>query len=626
MSILSSSFSSFLNWPRWQKRIFSLAMDGVALPLAVVLAIGLRFGETLVPVTQYWHAIVLLPLIAIPVFVRMGLYRSVIRYIGIRFAYTVFIAVTLSVVIWSALLFMLDLQFPRSGILITWLLALLLITGSRIIARSLFSGSLIQSRRLVKKRILIYGAGSAGQQLFNAVSRMPFVKVVGFIDECSQLQNNDIRAIRVFQPEDLEDLIENQAVTDVFLAIPSLSAKDKKRILKWLEPLQVKVSILPPMDKIVDGNIEFSDVKEVGVDDLLGREVVPPKQELLEQCIRDQVVLVSGAGGSIGSELTRQVVKLKPRRLILLELSEFALYQIDKELEASDIEVISFLGSVLDVEKLDRIFKRFDVNTVYHAAAYKHVPLVEHNIAEGIQNNAFGTYQFAKAAAENQVSNFVLISTDKAVRPTNFMGATKRMAELSLQALQQEYIETRFAMVRFGNVLGSSGSVIPLFRKQIKQGGPITVTHAEINRFFMTISEAASLVIQAGSMGTGGDVFVLDMGEPVKIVDLAKRMIRLSGLTVVDEVGQGDIEIQFTGLRPGEKLYEELLIGDEVKGTAHPKIMTAHEYSIPLDELEKHFKALTDLIESGDYEQLQQRISQIVKGFNHTSGVVDYLS
>jgi FlaA1/EpsC-like NDP-sugar epimerase len=359
----------------------------------------------------------------------------------------------------------------------------------------------------------------------------------------------------------------------------------------------------------------------------LGREVVPPQHDLLEKCIKDKVVLVSGAGGSIGSELCRQVANQAPKTLLLYEMSEFALYQIDKELQNSSIEVVvvAILGSVLNKEKLVKVFTKYKVDTVYHAAAYKHVPLVEHNIAEGIRNNSFATMTIAEIAAECSVQNFVLISTDKAVRPTNFMGASKRLAEMSLQALQDKYSQTRFVMVRFGNVLGSSGSVIPLFRKQIKEGGPITVTHPEITRFFMTIPEAASLVIQAGSMGKGGDMFVLDMGESVKIIDLAKRLIHLSGLEEVDSQGKGDIEIQFSGLRPGEKLYEELLIGENVDGTKHPKIMTADEVYLSYSKLSVVFEELEFALKLEDYSKVSQVLSEVVDGFTHTSGIVDNL-
>ncbi|CAN8142766.1 Polysaccharide biosynthesis protein [uncultured Thiomicrorhabdus sp.] len=624
MAKLTSLFTPFLTIPRWQKRLISVAVDTLLMVVVAYLALALRFGELHWPSLDYWFAILILPLVAIPVFIRMGLYRAVVRYIGVRFAYTVFVAVSIAFILWAAIHFMFHLDFPRSAMIIAWLLALLVVTGSRLVARSILNEGTIRAHGKIKKRIVIYGAGSAGQQLLNAVVKMPFVKVVGFIDDSPQLQNYVIHAVRVFKPDDLEALLEEQAVTDVYLAIPSLSLAKKKTILRWLETLRVKVSILPPIDQIVDGQIQFSDVREVGVEDLLGREAVPPKQELLEQCVKDQVVFISGAGGSIGSELCRQVVKLQPALIILYELSEYALYQIDKELQASGVRIVSILGSVQDRDKLEKVIRKYQVATIYHAAAYKHVPLVEHNIAEGIRNNTFGTLTIAQTAAEQGVKNFVLISTDKAVRPTNFMGASKRMAELALQALQQKFSNTRFVMVRFGNVLGSSGSVIPLFKQQIKKGGPITVTHPEINRYFMTIPEAASLVIQAGSMGVGGDVFVLDMGEPVKIVDLAKRMIHLSGLDVIDENGEGDIEIQFSGLRPGEKLYEELLIGDNVDGTEHPKIMKAHEYLIPLEELNSAFAQMKNAIESSDFELLQKLVNDTVDGFNHSADIVDY--
>jgi FlaA1/EpsC-like NDP-sugar epimerase len=381
----------------------------------------------------------------------------------------------------------------------------------------------------------------------------------------------------------------------------------------------------------VDGKVSFSDIREVSIEDLLGRDSVPPQEGLLSQCIENKVVMVTGGGGSIGSELCRQIVRQKHVKLIIYELSEFALYSIEQELvelnakSNQQIELISILGDVKNKTKLQNLIKQYQVETIYHAAAYKHVPLVEHNIAEGLTNNTFGTLAVAEAAAENGVKNFVLVSTDKAVRPTNFMGASKRLAELSLQALQDEYPDTRFVMVRFGNVLGSSGSVIPLFKKQIALGGPVTVTHKEITRYFMTIPEAASLVIQAGSMGVGGDVFVLDMGEPVKISDLAEKLIRLSGLDIVDAEGHGDIEIQYTGLRPGEKLFEELLIGDNVDGTEHPRIMKAHENYIFYQELKAEFNSLQSGLNSHDYLAVSEKLSQLVSGFKHSSGIVDYL-
>jgi FlaA1/EpsC-like NDP-sugar epimerase len=616
-----------LNLARWQKQVLSACIDILGIISLSFCALSLRFGELISLNTPYLLSVLILPFIAIPIFIKLGLYRAVIRYLGLKFAYTVFIAVSTSFVVWAAMLFMFDFPFSRSAIIIDWLLVLLFIAFSRIAARSILVSSVKGSKLPIKKRILIYGAGNSGQQLLSTLLRMPFVKVIGFIDDCKQLHKNEIHSVTVFHREDLDSLIDQQSVTDVFLAIPSASQQTKKEILSWLEPKRVKVSTLPPMDQIVNGQVTVSDIREVEVEDLLGREVVPPQHDLLEKCIKDKVVLVSGAGGSIGSELCRQVANQAPKTLLLYEMSEFALYQIDKELQNSSIEVVvvAILGSVLNKEKLVKVFTKYKVDTVYHAAAYKHVPLVEHNIAEGIRNNSFATMTIAEIAAECSVQNFVLISTDKAVRPTNFMGASKRLAEMSLQALQDKYSQTRFVMVRFGNVLGSSGSVIPLFRKQIKEGGPITVTHPEITRFFMTIPEAASLVIQAGSMGKGGDMFVLDMGESVKIIDLAKRLIHLSGLEEVDSQGKGDIEIQFSGLRPGEKLYEELLIGENVDGTKHPKIMTADEVYLSYSKLSVVFEELEFALKLEDYSKVSQVLSEVVDGFTHTSGIVDNL-
>jgi FlaA1/EpsC-like NDP-sugar epimerase len=420
-------------------------------------------------------------------------------------------------------------------------------------------------------------------------------------------------------------LIDRFHAKEVYLAISSLTARERKTLITRLMDFPVKVSVLPGLDEIVSGKVSFSDVREVDIEDLLGRDSVAPQQDLLSDCITDKSVMVTGAGGSIGSELCRQIIKENPSQLVLFEICEFALYQIERELHQSGIEVISVLGSVQDAVRLKTVINRFKVETIYHAAAYKHVPLVEHNIEQGIRNNSFGSFTLARVAAELEVQNFVLISTDKAVRPTNVMGASKRLAEMSLQALQAANPKTRFVMVRFGNVLGSSGSVIPVFRKQINEGGPVTVTHPEITRFFMTIPEAASLVIQAGSMGTGGDVFVLDMGEPIKIVDLAKKIIKLSGFEVAETAAQNGIEIKFTGLRPGEKLYEELLIGNDVDGTDHPRIMKAHEEFINLTDLNTVFKKLDKAMGQQNYEKVLELLTHHVNGFHHTSGVVDWL-
>lgn len=621
---------SLLSLSRLHKRLISITIDILGLCFVAMFAIWLRFGESVFPVTDYVPAILLLPLISLPLFIHQGLYRAVIRYIGHKFAITVIMSVSLVCVIWAAAIFMLDLKYPRSAIVITWLLALFYISATRILARWILSEGLSNKEMQSRKRVVIFGAGSSGKQLLSAISKMMNLKVMGFIDDDRALQKHEIASIRVYAREELDKLIQNYGVSEVFLAIPSMSASRRKAILEWLEPYPVKVSTLPAMDEIVTGKVSFSDIREVAIEDLLGRDSVPAQPGLLSRCITHKTVMITGAGGSIGSELCRKVLRQRPKTLVLYEMSELALYYLEQELQHSKdlkkTQLIAILSSVLDEAKLRRVIECYGVNTIYHAAAYKHVPIVEHNIQEGIINNAFGTHIAAKVAAECGVNNFVLISTDKAVRPTNVMGASKRLAEIALQALQVEHPDTRFTMVRFGNVLGSSGSVIPLFRKQIAEGGPVTVTHKEITRYFMTIPEAASLVIQAGSMGAGGDVFVLDMGHPVKIADLARKVIKLSGLDVLDESGNGDIEIKYTGLRPGEKLYEELLIGDNVDGTDHPRIMRAHEDFISYAELMQEYIQLEQSLTQYDYDAVLEQLARIVSGFDHTSGVVDYLS
>jgi len=623
--------SCLLELARWKKRLISAVVDVLGLLLIASLAISVRLGEFDFSLNIYWMAVVLLPLLALPVFIRQGLYRAVVRYIGHRFAITVFLSVSLTILLWMAAIYMLNLTYPRTAIVITWLLALLYISGSRIIARWFLTGYAECNGKNAPRQVVIFGAGSSGQQLLGAFSKIPNMRVVAFIDDDKSLRKSEISSVRVYPREALDDLISDYGVTELLLAIPSLSSKQKKQVIDWAESYPVKVSTLPAMDEIVGGKISFSDIRELDIEDLLGRDSVPPKAELLEACITHNVVMVTGAGGSIGSELCRQIVKLKPSKLILFEINELGLYLIEQELIKLvkvldlDVKVLAVLGRIDDECKLQRLMAIYSIDTIYHAAAYKHVPMVEHNIQEGIINNSFGTHTLAKAAAEGGVKNFVLISTDKAVRPTNIMGASKRLAEMALQALQVGYPNTCFVMVRFGNVLGSSGSVIPLFKKQIAQGGPVTVTHKEITRYFMTIPEAASLVIQAGSMGVGGDVFVLDMGEPVKIAELAKKVIHLSGLVEVDAEGHGDIEIQYTGLRPGEKLYEELLIGDNVDGTEHPRIMKAHEDFIAYFELQAAFEKLALAMDEYDYEMVLTQLSKLVSGFEHTSGIVDYL-
>lgn len=491
-----------------------------------------------------------------------------------------------------------------------------------------------QANNKSKKKVLIYGAGSAGRQLALALRSSESHHVVGFIDQDKTIVGTMIMGLNVYDALIIDNIVEKYNVGQVLLAIPSASRAKRKQILGSLMHLSAEVLTIPNMEDIVEGRAKIDELKDVEVEDLLGRDPVSPQQSLMEANIKDKVVMVTGAGGSIGSELCRQIVRQKPKALVLFELSEFGLYQIDRELnnlverEGLSLQVIPLLGSVQRINRLATTMKSFNVQTVYHAAAYKHVPLVEYNVVEGVRNNIFGTYYAAKAAIEAKVESFVLISTDKAVRPTNVMGTTKRVSELGLQALatQQNALEngTRFCMVRFGNVLGSSGSVIPLFKKQIAVGGPVTVTHEDIIRYFMTIPEAAQLVIQAGAMGKGGDVFVLDMGEPVRIADLARNLIQLSGLEVKNSDNPyGDIAIEFSGLRPGEKLYEELLIGDNVQETAHPRIMTALETYLPIDEYLELLEKLDHACHNFNHAEIRQLLLDAPTGFNPSDEIGD---
>ena len=527
------------------------------------------------------------------------------------------------------LAFFTGITIPRTMPFIFAWLCLLTVGGARILVRAIISKMTMNK----KESVVIYGAGSAGRQLATALGAGPNYYVRAFIDDDTTKNNSVIQGIPVIKFEDIYALIAKGQVTKVLLAVPSAPRSRRKEILAQLEPLSVKVLSIPGMADVVEGKAKLAEMSEVGVEDLLGRDPVTPKSDLMAANIADKIVMVTGAGGSIGSELCRQIIKQKPKKLVLFEQSEYGLYILEKELSEYiahnnlDIKLVPIMGSVQRINRIETVMVTFGVQTVYHAAAYKHVPLVEHNVVEGVRNNVFGTYYAAKAAVNAGVEKFVLISTDKAVRPTNVMGATKRMAELVLQGLAQEQgrkHKTRFCMVRFGNVLGSSGSVVPLFRRQIKEGGPITLTHPDITRFFMTIPEAAQLVIQAGAMGKGGDVFVLDMGDPVKIKDLATKMVRLSGLTVKNDTNpHGDIEIKCTGLRPGEKLFEELLIGDNVGETTHERIMTAKEVMLPLPELNVFIEALDIACHNFDNETIRQLLLDAPTAFNPTDGICD---
>jgi FlaA1/EpsC-like NDP-sugar epimerase len=612
---------NFLALPRWQKQAIAVVTDYVLLLLAFWSALALRF-ETFTPqLALYQWQMFAAPLLAIPIFVRLGLYRAVIRFMEDRAVFVVAGGVTASVLLLAAAIALTHSQGLSRGVLaIYWLLAIVYVGVTRFVARSYFRHA--ERRQEERKRIAIYGAGSAGTQLAYALRAGKEYWPVLFFDDSPALQRTEVAGLRVHSPAELESVIAARQVDEVLLAIPSASRARRVGIIDRLESLRCKVKLVPGMADVVSGSIAVDAIREVEIEDLLGRESVAPDAALLGRCITGKVVMVSGAGGSIGSELCRQIVRANPSRLVLVELSEFALYSIEQELAATcsrmnaNIELVPLLGSVMHQHRIEIAMRSFGVQTVYHAAAYKHVPLVEHNPIEGIRNNSVGTRRMAEAALATGVETFVLISTDKAVRPTNVMGASKRLSELVLQALAKKNRSTRFCMVRFGNVLGSSGSVVPLFRKQIAAGGPITLTHPEITRYFMTIPEAAQLVIQAGSMGVGGEVYVLDMGQPVKIIDLAQRMVHLSGLELRDEEHtDGDIAIEIVGLRPGEKLYEELLIGENVEGTTHPLIMRAFEHEVPWEVLVEHLGHLDVACKAFDYEKVLALLGLLVEEY-----------
>ena len=637
--------NTLINLSRRNKKIVMLLVDAIAIIVAILAAFSMRLGSWYWPDSDLIWAVFGAPIIAIPIFVRFGLYRAIIRFIGFKALWAIVQAVALYALLWGVIGFMASFDgIPRSVVLINWLLAVMAIGGSRMIGRWILSEAESREGASECQNVVVYGAGSAGRQLSIALTQSNEYNPIAFIDDNSEMHRQSINGIEIISRNDLELLVKQKNVTEVLLAIPTMSSSRRNEIIHYLEPYPVRVRSLPSVSELAQGKVKLADLREVSVKDLLGRESVIANKDLLSLNIVNKVVMVTGAGGSIGAELCRQILFIKPKMLILFEQNEFALYNIEREL--SDVgmpyvEILPILGSVNNSNRLNHVMQRFAVQTIYHAAAYKHVPMVEFNNAEGVENNIFGTLNCAQVAINKGVETFVLISTDKAVRPTNTMGATKRFAEMVLQALAFNQLEgqdnesvkggveravTRFSMVRFGNVLDSSGSVVPLFKEQIKQGGPVTVTDSEILRYFMTIPEAVELVIQAGSMGQGGDVFVLDMGEPVRIVDLAKKMIRLSGLEVRDEYNpDGDIEIKFTGLRPGEKLYEELLIGDNVSDTDNPLIMRAQEKMLAWDEIRVIIDDLSKAIDSCDQEKLRQLLTKAVPEFKPQCEISDIL-
>lgn len=618
------------------KRIIILSFDLLLLPFALWASFSLRLGELYFPKGDIQYLFLAVPIIAIPIFIRLGLYRAIIRYIGFLAMWSVVKAVSLYTLVWGVLVLLSAIPgVPRSVLLINWLVAMLLIGGSRAVARWWLTGSLPNANSQ-PKRVVIYGAGAAGVQIANALSGSPDFSPVAFLDDKKSLQGNYIHGLPVYSFRQLSTAIEEYSITEVLLAMPSTPRSRRSELISMLEPYPVHVMTLPGMDDLASGKVKVNDVREVGLRDILGRDPVEPDSDLLFANVRDKAVLVTGAGGSIGSELCRQIVRIKPKALILYEQNEHALYTVENELQALAQELYPenhelvdsirpILASVTNQERLELVCSVFSIQTIYHAAAYKHVPMVEKNPLSAINNNLLGTCRAARAAINAQVETFVLISTDKAVRPTNTMGASKRFAELILQGLSKnEQYHTRFTMVRFGNVLGSSGSVVPLFREQIKKGGPVTVTDPDIIRYFMTIPEASQLVIQAGAMGLGGEVFVLDMGDPVKIDDLARRMIHLSGFQVKDtENPDGDIEIIYTGLRPGEKLYEELLMGDHVKPTQHERILTEDEESYSWEKIEAFIEQFEEVLKNNDVERSRYILMDAVKDFRPQCEVAD---
>jgi FlaA1/EpsC-like NDP-sugar epimerase len=644
----NSAATVLLDMPRLAKRLVALAVDVALCLLTVWLALCLRLEHWVRLEPVHGWALLGSVLLALPLFVRFGLYRAIFRYAGWNAMISLVQAMTLYSLFYALLFTVISVPgIPRTVGVIQPMLLMVFVGSSRVVARY-WLGGLYRSalNRKELPGVLIYGAGAAGRQLAAALARGTEHRLLGFLDDDNRLHGNSLDGRTVHPPASLPELIEGLGITDILLALPSITHQRRLQVLESLRHLPVRVRTMPGMSDLAAGRVSLNDVRELEIEDLLGREPVTPDAMLLQRLVHDKVVLITGAGGSIGSELCRQIAACRPRTLLLVENSEFALYQIHHELTALvggqvdplDVEegdvvapmavtLVPLLASVQDEERMSQIMQTWRPHTVYHAAAYKHVPLVEHNPVQGLQNNVWGTWVCARTAQAAGAANFVLISTDKAVRPTNVMGASKRLAEMVLQAMAAEPGgPTTFAMVRFGNVLGSSGSVVPLFREQIRNGGPITLTHPDITRYFMTIPEAAQLVIQAGAMALGGDVFVLDMGEPVRIIDLAQRMVELSGLQVKNEQNPtGDIEIQITGLRPGEKLYEELLIGDNPQPTQHSRILRAHEIFKPWSTLRDVLFELELAMQTHNMPAIRNLLTDSIHGYRAADNIVDWV-
>lgn len=644
--------AQLIHLPRVYKRLILAANDFLIIELTLLGAFYFRLGWW--PwdiVATYPQVFAVTPLCVLFFFYKLDLYSSITRHAGVEVMSVLARGVSFGalLVLWIFFMIPVQPQLPRSVLILFWVLSIFGLVASRLVAGRWLHGANFSNlmfefagwknkKKMRGNPVAVYGAGAAGRQLASALRQAKRFFPVAFIDDDPILQGEVIAGLKVYSPKEFPELVGNHKDFEVFLALPSVGRHRRQEIIRFLEPFDVYVRSVPSLDELTQGLVNVDDIRDVDVADILGRDPVPPKKELLEETISGKSIVVTGAGGSIGSELCRQICKYQPAKLILVDHSEFSLYNCSSELEelvakrGHKLELVPVIGSVIDTELLLTIFKKYQVDTVYHAAAYKHVPLVENNGYQGFINNVFGTLSLAAAAMESGVSRVVLVSTDKAVRPTNLMGATKRLAELVLQALSpldgvdfsglaaigggggrlpaQLANHTRFTMVRFGNVLDSSGSVIPKFRRQIREGGPVTVTHRNVTRYFMTIPEAAELVLQANGLSEGGDVFILDMGQPVKIDDLARKLIHLSGLSLRDENNpDGDIEIRYTGIRPGEKLFEELLIDHKALPTDHSKIWRANERVIPWPELKPLLVALQEAFKTNNQQQIQELLA-----------------
>jgi len=627
MSILKDLSKNIINLPRYTKRIIAILIDIGLCIFCTWLAFYLRLEEFVKINNVTTLAVEISILFAIPIFWLMGLYKTIFRFQGSSIIFTVFVATSVYALLYFAVISVYGIEgIPRSIGVIQPILLFLAISATRISIKFLFLSNFKKSKN--KTNVLIYGAGSAGRQLLTSLESNTEMKVVGFLDDDYQFHRQIILGQTVYDPKNVEKLISTKSIDTILLALPSITRQKRNQILNDLNKHRVIVKTLPSIQDIVDGRVSVSDIKDLTIDDLLNREQIKPNLELLSKNITSKVVMVTGGGGSIGSELSRQIIKLNPKKIILIELSEFALYKINEDLKNinKSINIIPLLINIQNKKKIEQVFNTFNIDTVYHAAAYKHVPLVEENITESVKNNVFGTFILAEAAIKYNISNFVLISSDKAVRSTNIMGATKRLAEICVQSLyNNEDNQSKFAIVRFGNVLESSGSVIPKFKSQIKEGGHVTLTHPDVTRYFMTITEASQLVIQAGAMAEKCEVFVLDMGQSIKIKDLINKMIKLSGLSIKDDKNlEGDIEIKITGLRPGEKLYEELLLGDNPQKTYHEKIQKAQDPFIPFNKLKIDLDHLSNLIEENKVEKVKHMLSNLVTSYHSNSEIVDH--